>query len=203
MTTISPPSSAIHAGPRSSSQRACCSWLFSERWNPYAVGVAIGVLSWMAFAVVDKPIGVSTSVSAASGACLAPLVGMDWVRENAYWAKQGPKWDYGMLFLVGMFLGALASSLMTRSYRIEVVPEVWRQRFGDAKPKRLIAAFLGGVLTLYGARMAGGCTSGHGISGSLQLAVSSWMFFITMFVSGVITALLLFHRKSKPSSVTA
>jgi uncharacterized membrane protein YedE/YeeE len=43
--------------------------------------------------------------------------------------------------------------------------------------------------------MAGGCTSGHGISGSLQLALSSWTFLVTMFVAGTITALLLFRPK--------
>jgi hypothetical protein len=118
------------------------------------------------------------------------------VARNPYWAKYSPKWDYGMIFIVGTFLGALVSSLLSRSFRVEVVPEVWRERFGPSKAKRFLGAFLGGILILYGARMAGGCTSGHGISGSLQLALSSWTFFLTMFASGVVTALLLFRRKS-------
>jgi uncharacterized membrane protein YedE/YeeE len=50
---------------------------------------------------------------------------------------------------------------------------------------------------MYGARLAGGCTSGHGISGSLQLAVSSWTFFLTMFASGVLTALVLFRSRTR------
>src|SRR5688500_2784706 len=78
-------------------------------WSPYAVGTGIGVLSWLAFAIVDKPLGVSTSLSAASGACVIPFVGADDVAQNAYWAKHMPKWDYGMLFIVGTFLGALVS----------------------------------------------------------------------------------------------
>jgi len=48
---------------------------------------------------------------------------------------------------------------------------------------------------MFGARMAGGCNSGHGISGSLQLAVSSWVFFLTMFVFVTATALLLFRKR--------
>jgi hypothetical protein len=44
-----------------------------------------------------------------------------------------------------------------------------------------------------GARVAGGCTSGHGISGALQLSVGSWIALIGFFVGGVITAMLLFH----------
>lgn len=63
--------------------------------------------------------------------------------------------------------------------------------------KRYAAAFFGGVILIYGARMAGGCTSGHGISGGLQLAVSSWIFFIAMFASGVVTAFALFGKEGR------
>jgi uncharacterized membrane protein YedE/YeeE len=61
--------------------------------------------------------------------------------------------------------------------------------------KRLTAAFLGGVVIIFGARLADGCTSGHGISGSLQLAVSSWTFFLVMFASGIATAFVMFRRR--------
>ena len=166
-----------------------------QSWNPYLVGAGLGILSWVVFAAVDKPLGVSTSLSAAAGACAIPFVGADAVARNPYWARHAPKLDYGMLFLVGTFLGALVSSLVGRSFGPEVVPAVWRERFGPSRAKRLAAAFLGGVLVLYGARMAGGCTSGHGISGSLQLALSSWTFLVTMFVAGTITALLLFRPR--------
>jgi hypothetical protein len=43
-----------------------------------------------------------------------------------------------------------------------------------------------------GARWAGGCTSGHGISGTLQLAVSSWVAVVCFFIGGVGTAMLIF-----------
>ena len=122
-----------------------------------------------------------------------PLVGEQSVLSNAYWSKTSPKWDYGMLFLVGTLGGALFSSVISRSFRFETVPSVWAARFGSSKAKRLIWAFLCGVLILYGARMADGCTSGHGISGTLQLALSSWTFFLTMFASGVIAAWLMFR----------
>jgi len=164
-------------------------------WNPYVVGAALGVLSWFVFAVVDKPLGISTSLSAASGWCAAPAMGSEAVAANPYWAKHRPKWDYGMLFIAGTFAGAMASAVVSRTFRVETVPEVWRRRFGPSKAKRLLWAFIGGVLILYGARLAGGCTSGHGISGSLQLALSSWTFFLTMFAAGVVTALVLFGRK--------
>jgi hypothetical protein len=55
---------------------------------------------------------------------------------------------------------------------------------------------LGGAILMFGARVAGGCTSGHGISGSLQLATSGWMFFLSLFISGVCTAYLLYGKEA-------
>ena len=67
-------------------------------------------------------------------------------------------------------------------------------KFGaDSLPLRAAAAFGGGVLMAFGARMAGGCTSGHGISGTLQLNVASWIAVIFFFIGGVILANLIFR----------
>lgn len=168
----------------------------NPRWNPYLVGALIGVLSLLTFSIADKPIGMSTGIAQASGACALPFLGGEGVAANAYWAKKAiPQWDYGSLFVAGTFLGALLSALMSGGFRITKVPEVWRERFGPSVVKRFAAAFLGGVVILYGARLADGCTSGHGISGSLQLAVSSWTFFLVMFASGIATAFVLFRRR--------
>lgn len=168
----------------------------NPRWNPYLVGALIGVLSILTFSIADKPIGMSTGIAQASGACALPFLGSEGVAANSYWAKKAvPTWDYGSLFVLGSFFGALVSALMSGSFKVSKVPEVWRERFGPSVPKRMLAAFLGGVVILYGARLADGCTSGHGISGSLQLAVSSWTFFLVMFASGIVTAFALFRGR--------
>jgi len=164
------------------------------RWNPYLVGIGIGVLSWLAFAVVDEPLGISTALSSVSSVCALPVMGTEAVAKNPYWAKAPFAWGGGMLFLVGTFLGSLCSVLASGTFRWESVPAAWRERFGASPAKRLGGAFLGGVIIMYGARMAGGCTSGHGISGSLQLALSSWVFFLTLFAFGILTAALLFRK---------
>ena len=162
--------------------------------SSYLVGAGIGILSWIVFVVVNAPIGITTALSEASGAAAVPLIGAEAVAANPYWAKTVPAWDYGTLFLVGTFLGALISSLLTRTFKWELVPKTWSEQFGNRPASRLIAAFIGGILAMFGARLAGGCTSGHGISGSLQLAVSSWTFFLVMFASGLLTAKLLFAK---------
>ena len=170
----------------------------SHRWNPYLVGALIGLLSILTFSLADKPIGMSTGIAQASGACAIPVMGSTAVAENTYWAKKAvPKWDYGSLFVVGTFAGALLSSLVSGSFKFGSVPSVWSDRFGPSVFKRMAAAFIGGVVIIYGARLADGCTSGHGISGSLQLAVSSWTFFIVMFIAGIGTAFALFGRGAR------
>ncbi len=169
------------------------------RWNPYLVGIGIGVLSWFAFGLVNQPLGITTSLSSASSLCALPILGNEGVAQNAYWAKTPFKWDGGMLFLMGTFLGSLLSALVSRTFRWEKVPTAWAAQFGNSTPKRLLTAFIGGVIIMFGARMAGGCTSGHGISGSLQLALSSWTFFLTMFVFGILTALVLFRKRASAS----
>lgn len=167
-------------------------------WSPYVVGVGIGLLSWLVFLIVDKPLGMSTEVSKFSGWLSSIFVGMDAVKENAYWASKTPKFGYSTVFLVMTALGAFLSAVLSGSFRLEKVPAVWAAHQGPGIGKRMAAAFLGGGVLLYGARMAGGCTSGHGISGTLQLAVSGWIFFAVMFAAGIVTARLLFRKSGAP-----
>ncbi len=93
----------------------------SPRWNPYLVGALIGVLSLLTFSLADKPIGMSTGIAQASGACAMPVIGADGVAANAYWAKKAvPAWDYGSLFVLGSFLGALVSAVMSGSSTVSL-----------------------------------------------------------------------------------
>lgn len=75
---------------------------------------------------------------------------------------------------------------------VQLDPGLWAQEFGTSLSPRLIVALIGGVFMGFGSRWAGGCTSGHGISGTLQLAVSSWIVAVCLFLGGIITAKLIF-----------
>jgi len=57
---------------------------------------------------------------------------------------------------------------------------------------RTAVALLGGTIMAFGARWSRGCTSGHGISGTLQLVVSSWVAASCFFIGGIITAFLIY-----------
>jgi uncharacterized protein len=170
-------------------------YLRMKRWSPYVVGALIGVLSWFAFFSVDRPIGVSTAIAKTAG-MIEGAVAPDHVARNAYFSKFRPVVDWEWMLVVGLALGAFVSSRLSGDRPAEPVEQPWRGQFGASRPKRYFAAFLGGVILMFGARLAGGCTSGHGISGSLQLALSGWLFFASTFASGILTALMLFRKEN-------
>ena len=99
------------------------------------------------------------------------------------------KWP---LIVVGIIVGAFVSARVSGDFRIQAVPDMWRERFGKSAAKRALAAFLGGAIAINGARLAGGCPSGHGLSGLSQLAVSGYIALACYFIGGAITARLLY-----------
>ena len=169
-----------------------------KRWNPYVVGTLIGVLSWITFLTMDKALGTSSSMVHVAGLVETVAGQGEKVASNSYYAKEinekTPMFDWQLLLVLGVFAGALVSSRLSGDRTTECVPGLWSWRFGPSHAKRYAAAFIGGAIMLFGARMAGGCTSGHGISGGLQLAVSSWTFFMAMFASGVMVAFGMFGK---------
>lgn len=165
-------------------------------WSPYLIGAGIGVLSWVVFVVANNPLGITTALSQLAGGAATPILGAEAVAQNSYWAKNPLKLDYGTLFLVGTMLGGFLSALLAGAWKFESVPTVWAERFGPSVIKRYLVAFAGGVIAMYGARLANGCTSGNGISGGLQLALSGWVFLAVMFPAGIVTAFLLFRPRS-------
>jgi len=96
------------------------------------------------------------------------------------------------MLLVGIVVGAFISAKLSGDFHMEIVPSFWESIVGESVLLRVLVAFLGGLLLGIGSRWADGCTSGHGISGTLQLVVSSWLAVICFFVGGVGTALIIF-----------
>jgi uncharacterized protein len=173
--------------------------LREKSWSPYVVGALIGVLTWFAFASVDKPIGVSTPFEH-SAALLEKAAAPNVENTNVYFemkAAEGksPKIGWEWMLVLGVFVGGFISSKLSGDRGASTVPRLWAWRFGGSTPKRLVAAFGSGAIMMFGARLAQGCTSGHGISGTLQLALSSWLFIIVAFSVATATTMLLYGRQ--------
>jgi uncharacterized membrane protein YedE/YeeE len=167
-------------------------WLTLERWSPYVVGAGIGVLSWLSFILLDKPIGCSTAFARTAGMIERLFTG-ERVREKPYYQQFAPKVDWEWMLVLGVVVGAFISANLSGMFGLRWIPEQWAQAFGDAPVPRVIVALVGGILMGFGARWAGGCTSGHGISGSLQLAVSGWIAAACFFAGGTATAMLIYR----------
>jgi uncharacterized membrane protein YedE/YeeE len=112
-----------------------------------------------------------------------------------YFIKETPKVEWQWMFVTGIFLGALISALLSGDFTLKAIPDTWEKRFGKGKIKRAIVAFIGGVIAIFGARLADGCPSGHGLSGTMQLAVSGFVALVFFFIGGIIVARLIYSRR--------
>ena len=162
-------------------------------WSPYLVGALIGVLSMATFYFSDKPIGVSSAYARLAG-MIGKWFSKGHVESLKLYQETKPKIEWEVMLTLGIVLGAFLAAWGGGELTGTWVPSLWAERFGDGVWLRLAVAFLGGAVMAFGARLGGGCTSGHGISGTLQLSVGSWVALACFFIGGVATAMLMFGR---------
>lgn len=165
--------------------------LRNKAWSPYAAGVLIGLLQIPAFLLIETALGTSSSyvTIAAYIASIfdASIDKMDYLAKHMYGAKN--LWQLAMV--IGIVIGAFVSMRMSGTHRQSVSP-VWKRAVGiERLSGRAPMAFAGGFIMVLGARIADGCTTGHGISGMAQLAVGSTVAVTAMFVGAIATALLM------------
>lgn len=103
--------------------------------------------------------------------------------------------DWQWMVVLGIFIGALLAHKLTGEGAGPAIPHTWKARFGNRNWIRYVQGFTGGVLLLLGTRLAGGCTSGHVISGTSRLAVSGLTFGVAAFATGIPTALIIFKQR--------
>jgi uncharacterized membrane protein YedE/YeeE len=115
------------------------------------------------------------------------------VVDKAYYKKFSPSIEWDWMLVLGMIIGGFISAMLSGQFHLEWVPPKWSVTFGNLPLVRWVVAFIGGIIMGIGARWAGGCTSGHGISGTLQLAISSWLAALCFFIGGILTAMLIFR----------
>jgi uncharacterized protein len=165
--------------------------LRQKSWSPYFAGFCIGVLSWFSFLLSNVPLGVSSAFPRMSAAVERATVGKS-AEDKEYYQKYPPKWGWELMFVGGLLLGAFLSAVLSGDFRFSFIPATWDQAFGRTFFARWMIAVMGGMIMMIGARWTGGCTSGHGVSGTLQLSVSSWLAVILFFIGGMISYRLLY-----------
>ena len=169
---------------------------FTEKaWPPYVAGAVIGLLQIPAFLLIETALGASSSYVTIGGLVASWIdpaaVKIDYIARHI--AATGKNW-WQVALVFGVAIGALISAKFSGARRQPISP-IWSRALGSASPARRYAiAFLAGFIMLLGARIADGCTSGHGLSGTAQLAVGSIVAVVAMFAGGIGTAMLALRR---------
>ncbi|HLN75206.1 MAG TPA: YeeE/YedE thiosulfate transporter family protein [Prolixibacteraceae bacterium] len=158
-------------------------------YNWFYAGIGLAVLNCVVFltAVFDRQIGASTTY---------PYVGdlLAGLTTNNYFTSIEKPGSWELIFLAGAMLSGLVISVIRKDFKIQLIHKGWSKTQGKSKSKRIMWAFFGGFIMLIGARMAGGCTSGHVISGGMQIAASSLLFGAIVFAGLLVTG-KYFYRK--------
>jgi len=153
-------------------------------------GIALAILTPIVFltALTNRVIGASTFYPY-FGDLITGTTGNSYIDK----IKEPGQWE--MVFLAGAFFSGLILSLIRKYFKFVFIHDNWKKHKGNSAYKRIIWAFIGGFILIIGARMAGGCTSGHIISGGMQLAVSSLTFAIFVFAGLLITGKLFYQSR--------
>lgn len=163
-------------------------------WSPYLAGALSGLVGVFSVWLSGKYFGASTSFVRTAG-MIERVFEPERVAQMSYFTKVAPKIDWQWMFVVGIFLGSLIAAVTSRSFKLQAIPDMWAARFGEKSiARRALTAFVGGVVAMFGARLADGCPSGHGLSGSLQLAVSGFNALFFFFLGGITVAWVLYGR---------
>ena len=165
-----------------------------DGWNPYLAGAMVGIVAILSVVITGQFLGASTSFVRAAGA-VEQIFAPERVAQSEYYQSVGLRVDWQIMLLVGLLAGAAAAAWSDRSFKSEGVPPMWAGRFGNNVWKRGAVAFVGGAFAMFGARLADGCPSGHGLSGLMQLSLSGFISLACFFAGGLIVANLIYGGK--------
>ena len=179
-------------------------------WNWIKSGIALATCFLLAVVLI-KPIGVSTQFVIFDGIIANtiddslvvedPTSKSGFASRNLYLNKSGGKYaqsvakpiSYGLVFVIAMIIGGFIASRF-QSERAPPIHQCHQTRFTGSASKRYLISFVGGVIALFGARLAGGCTSGHMMSGMMQTAVSGYLFTATAMAVAIPIAILIYRN---------
>ncbi|TMM32457.1 YeeE/YedE family protein [Polaribacter aestuariivivens] len=169
---------------------------------PWFVGGPLIALSLFLYFYFGKNFGASTNFET-----LCTMAGAGKVSD--YFKKDWKERDFALLFVVGLIIGGfISATYLIPNQKIDLNPKtvqeltdlgfsnVANQYFPDEifseevvfSLKGFLILILSGVLIGFGTRYAGGCTSGHAITGLSSLQLPSLLAVIGFFIGGIIAA---------------
>lgn len=161
--------------------------------NPYLAGVILGLVLLSAMVFSGRGLGASGGLKYCA-VSIAGAVDQGHVSESSYYSKyfkggKNPLKNWLTLEVLGIIFGGFISGALSGRLKLKVEhsPKISARR-------RLLLAFVGGMLFVFGAQLARGCTSGAALSGMAVLSTAGFVSMIAIFGSGYVFA--WFFRKN-------
>ncbi|XP_022331473.2 uncharacterized protein LOC111129400 [Crassostrea virginica] len=153
------------------------SWITSPAWPPFLSGFVVGSLQVPVVLFIGDTLGASSSFCTITSQV---FLHKSTKRLSPYLLKYQSGFQnwWQVVFVLSSVFGAFMSSIFSGTY-------------GSVPGVSITQSFVGGALIIFGARLAGGCTSGHGLSGMGLLNLLSITTISAMFLGGVTTAKIL------------
>ena len=141
-------------------------------------GLVLGSLQLPLVFLLGKALGASTSFSViASNTVLFTYDKSSYANKHKDRSAEGL---FPLILVMGMVGGAAISAAAAGSWF-----------FPTETPLGLVKNFIGGMIMIFGARLASGCTSGHGITGVGYQAIHSLLGVGCMFVGAMGSSALI------------
>jgi hypothetical protein len=161
--------------------------------NPYIAGTLLGLVLLSAMYFSGRGLGASGGLKY----CVVSIVGAadrQHADNSLYYSRyfedgNKPLKNWLTVELLGLVLGGFISGLVSKRLKLQVEksPDI-------SVTRRLVFAFMGGVLFVYGAQLARGCTSGAALSGMAVLSLAGFVTMMAIFGSAYVFA--WFFRKN-------
>ena len=155
-------------------------------WAGWVGGIGIGLYGIAQFIISGHLLGVSTGFGNVCGL----------VSKNSFFhtGKYADNFNWRLFFVIGIPLGGLIAALTSPGPL--VLSFSLGPLYDSVLPESLLFKLpilsLGGIMIGYGSRLAGGCTSGHSISGLALLNPPSILASAGFFAGGIIMVQTLF-----------
>ena len=147
--------------------------VFYQPWPWWLSGILIGLTVPLLYLLAGKAFGISTSLQEFGSLC-SPNSRFEYLSK---FDRKGNLWL--VVFVIGIAIGAFVADRFLTQERIEFLPQQFDSVAGGIK------LLVGGFLIGFGTRYAGGCTSGHSITGISNLNWPSLVATIFFFVGGL------------------
>ncbi|HLN21939.1 MAG TPA: YeeE/YedE thiosulfate transporter family protein [Bacteroidales bacterium] len=161
--------------------------------NPYVAGTLLGLVLLSAMVLSGRGLGASGGLKY----CVVSVVGAidrQHAENSIYYSKyfadgSKPVLNWLTIEIFGLVAGGFISAMISGRLKltIEHSPKI-------SVTRRLVFAFTGGALFVYGAQLARGCTSGAALSGMAVLSLGGFVTMAVIFGSAYVFA--YFFRKN-------